>query len=83
MENPRYSKIWNIPSTHHHDFVVVDYCRFGFDYKKPTKILTNKKLDDVLCRCSGKHKIVLGVNENKGLRQRYQVPEALIEYLFD
>jgi len=48
IENPFYSNIWNYVDNKKYldSYVSVDYCAFGYRYKKPTKILTNKKLQD-------------------------------------
>ena len=99
IENPRYSKIWDFIENENFkkDFVIVDYCAFGYNYKKPTKILTNKKLDNVLCKCTGnpKHPMRLGATSKQFLTerpniqmpdkttllQRYSIPQQLLEYL--
>ena len=100
IENPLYSKIWeHIEDKKYLDScVIVDYCAFGFEYKKPTKILTNKKLDNVRCKCVGdpKHPMRLGVNSKKfrtarpkiikcdstTMLERYSYPPKLLDYLF-
>ena len=99
IENPRHSKIWGFIKNENFikDFINVDYCAFGYDYKKPTKILTNKKLNNVLCKCTGtpKHVVRLGVGSKKSklyrkgdavdkktLLQKYSIPQGLLEYLF-
>jgi len=68
IENPRYSRIWlHIENEKYIDkFIIVDYCYFDYCYKKPTKILTNKILDNCLCKCTGtpKHKMRIGINTN-------------------
>ena len=99
IENPRYSKIWDFIENENFkkDFVIVDYCAFGYNYKKPTKILTNRKLDNVLCKCTGnpKHPMRLGASSKQFLTerpniqmpdkttllQRYSIPQGLLEYL--
>jgi len=88
IENPRYSKIWDFIENENFkkDFVIVDYCAFGYNYKKPTKILTNRNLDNVLCKCSGNPKHINFQNINKSthktrLLQRYSIPQELLEYL--
>lgn len=95
IENPRYSKIWDFIENENFkkDFVIVDYCAFGYNYKKPTKILTNRKLDNVLCKCNTipKHPMRLGATtkqflrnqkvDNTTLLQRYSIPQQLLEYL--
>jgi len=64
-------------------FIKVDYCRFGYNYKKPTIIFTNKVLND--CRCihgKVKHCQRLGTaSDRSSLAQRYSIPKELIEYL--
>ena len=101
IENPRYSSIWDFIENENFkkDFVVVDYCAFAYNYKKPTKILTNKKLENVLCKCTGnpKHPMRLGATskhflklrpnikmpDNTTLLQRYSIPNGLLEYLLN
>ena len=64
-------------------YVICDYCRFGYDYQKPTRFLTNRKLDNKTCNCeSKKHKINLGNGPSKtSLKQRYSIPPDCIKYL--
>ena len=100
IENPRYSAIWDYIENekYKYNFVIVDYCAFGYNYKKPTKILTNKLLDNVLCSCTGdpKHNFKLGVTSKKfleerniqekdttTLNQRYSIPPKLLTYLLE
>ena len=101
IENPKYSSIWNFIENENFikNFIIVDYCAFGYNYKKPTKILTNKKLENVLCKCTGnpKHPMRLGVvskqflenrpniqkPDNTTLLQRYSIPNGLLEYLLN
>ena len=96
IENPKTSTIWNyIDDPIINSYILVDYCRFGTDYKKPTKILTNKILDNVLCNCKGKHKFRLGcqstrpggfcyegqIGDTTTLLDRYAIPQLLLKYL--
>ena len=93
LENPLYSKIWDyIDKEKWNNFVIVDYCRFGTIYKKPTKILTNKKINDVRCNRKTKHDFLIGVNSKKmghkkgdktKLDERYCVPQDLLKYLLE
>lgn len=101
IENPRYSKIWDYVENKEflNKFIVVDYCSFGYSYKKPTKILTNKNLQNHLCVCTGtpKHPMRLGTTsehfiklrpniqkkDNTTLLERYSIPPKLLEYLFN
>ena len=95
IENPLYSKIWDyVEDDYKNKFVIVDYCYFGYRYKKPTKILTNKKLDNKRCSCK-KHDLRIGVvsgkmkngNVNKKddttINERYSIPPLLLKYLLD
>ena len=43
IENPYSSKLKSRPFMKDLNFYVIDYCAYGFDYKKPTIIFTNKK----------------------------------------
>lgn len=82
IENPLTGSMKNYVNLPH---IKVDYCRFGFNYKKPTIIFTNKStlLD---CRCLHrhvKHSQHLGTsNDRTTLAQRYSIPAGLIEYLY-
>ena len=101
IENPLYSAIWNYVENENYlkDFIIVDYCAFGFSYKKPTKFLTNLKKENKRCICTGnpKHPMRLGINskkfieqrpniqkgDNTTLLQRYSYPTKLLDYFFD
>ncbi len=95
IENPRYSAIWKYIQDK--EFVkknvLVDYCYFGYNYKKPTKILTNKNYDNKFCSCKN-HKMRLGITTRRAfnrttefikdktsLLDRYSIPQGLLEYL--
>lgn len=93
IENPLQSKIWDYVDSEYKDkFVIVDYCFFGYRYKKPTKILTNKQLENKRCSCK-KHDMRIGVysgkmenaivkkKDNTTLDERYSMPPKLLEYL--
>jgi site-specific DNA-cytosine methylase len=94
IENPLNSSIWKyIDNLKYLDtYIIVDYCYFGYDYKKPTKILTNKNLVNKRCGCKN-HKIHIGAtrknNQNKinqkkyNLLYRYSIPQKLLKYLFE
>ena len=89
IENPASSRIWEVEETKRDFYVRVDYCRFGFEYKKPTRILTIKKINNCLCECKS-HKYRIGGSKLrkphqihvKSLEQRYSIPQKLIAYLF-
>ena len=98
IENPLHSKIWDFIENKNYieNCVIVDYCYFGYNYKKPTKILTNKNLENKRCSCK-KHTMRLGINgknlqngltddmipDNTTLNQRYSIPQKLLEYLLN
>lgn len=101
IENPCYSAIWNYIENKKYldDFIIVDYCYFGFDYKKPTKILTNRNLENKRCKCEihksrisiTNEKLANGKNskhkrqfkDTSDLIERYSIPQPLLEYLFN
>ena len=101
IENPFYSNIWNYVDNKKYldSYVSVDYCAFGYRYKKPTKILTNKKLEDKRCVCTGnpKHGMRIGAiskqfrqerpniqePDNTTLLEKYSIPPLLLKYLLD
>jgi hypothetical protein len=72
-------------------FYRFDYCRFGYEYQKPTKIWTNKTLESMKCNCETKpHKRTIGWSTNQptgrnttSINQRYSIPPALVKYLLE
>tara|TARA_R110002126_G_scaffold40843_3_gene119597 strand:- start:472 stop:1113 length:642 start_codon:yes stop_codon:yes gene_type:complete len=60
----------------------LDYCIYGFDYRKTTRFWTNIELKNIK-RCNHKkHKLALGhINHGSTLLQKYRIPEKLIEEL--
>ena len=63
----------------------VDYCRYGFKYKKPTRFWTNiPNLQFNKCNHK-KHEMAIGRQDKKqkgpGLKQRYSIPLELIDKL--
>lgn len=91
IENPEKSMIWNYIEDLEisKKYIIVDYCKFGFDYRKRTKILTNKILDNIVCD-KKKHDINIGFykKSQKGtypntLLERYSIPERLLHYLLE
>jgi hypothetical protein len=91
IENPYKSMIWNYIDDLDisKKYVIVDYCKFGFDYRKRTKILSNKDLPNILCD-KKKHEIRMGMCKKgqKGtypntLLERYRIPQKLLKYLLD
>ena len=89
IENPLHSRIWKYIPEKYNNWIDIDYCVFGFPYKKPTRILTNVKLPDVRCKYKGKHDFRIGMptmtgrkDDSGGLLGRYRIPPQLISYLF-
>lgn len=112
--NPKYWFIENPQTGRMKEFLEdipyydVNYCKYGYDYKKPTRIWTNLEgFEPLVCKkdCNAIityenkkfHKNNLGskkylklsksINKNYGkgtsLKQRYSIPEKLIESLID
>ena len=84
LENPQTGRLKN----HITDkpFIDVDYCRYGFDYKKRTRIWTNvDSLENQLCTCGVKrHSVRIGRKDTSrrvGRNERYKIPPNLIKYL--
>ena len=95
IENPLQSKIWDyVEDEYKNKFVIVDYCYFEYNYKKPTKILTNKELENKRCSCK-KHDMRIGLHgckmenavvkkkDNTNLMDRYSIPPLLLKYLLN
>ena len=62
----------------------LDYCIYGFDYRKTTRFWTNIELQNIN-RCNHKkHKLALG-HQNHGTTklERYKIPEKLIEDILE
>ena len=90
IENPLNSAIWKYIDNEEFKskFIIVDYCYFGYDYKKPTKILTDKNIDNKRCGCKKHEKVVCWTNKkdrrphhNQLLDQKYSIPQNLLKYL--
>ena len=86
IENPQTGKMKHYINDK--PFYDVDYCKYGFDYKKRTRIWTNITLfDNKLCRrdCGSingnKHKADISRTVNN-INDRYRMPPSLIEELF-
>ncbi len=57
----------------------VDYCMYGFTYKKSTRFWTNIP-NITFCNCEHKkHSYTLGHSSNMGLANKYKIPTELIE----
>jgi hypothetical protein len=91
IENPLASQLRKHPVLRRKPCMVCDYCRFGCDHKKPTRIWTNSPRADVRCVCTERHACKVANNKgdgkglvylNNNLRAKYAVPDGLIGYLF-
>mgnify|MGYP001163421031 FL=1 len=92
IENPQLSAIWKYIDNEEYksNYILVDYCYFGYEYKKPTKILTNKILLNKRCSCKNHKKVICSThkgdireNHNRLLEQKYSIPQPLLKYLLD
>tara|TARA_R110000751_G_scaffold21845_2_gene62266 strand:+ start:246 stop:896 length:651 start_codon:yes stop_codon:yes gene_type:complete len=94
VENPWASAMKDLDIMKDIPSIRFDYCRFGYDYQKPTRIWTNKKLEEHKCICKSKHKYRLGISNNPDwttkptdfkdktdIHERYSIPPKLIKYL--
>lgn len=88
IENPFLGCLKSFLSDYH--YIVVDYCKFGFTYKKPTIIFTNDMdLRSVRCKSDcGKmiegtriHIQRIGVRDKTMLKDRYSIPQPLVRYI--
>lgn len=95
IENPYFSAMKDLPCMSQLPSHRFDYCRFGFDYQKPTRVWTNRTdLEDITCSCPNrKHRYRIGItNPNKihaggeadvtNTEERYRIPQDLLRHLF-
>lgn len=87
IENPKTGKMKNYIKLPFYD---VDYCRYGLEYKKSTRIWTNSTtFIPRVCNCVGKHKESIGGHGTKTcknisqLNLKYRIPSQLINDLFE
>jgi len=90
IENPYYSAMKDLECMKDRPYYRFDYCRFGYDYKKPTRIWTNRTdLTNTICMCNGQHKYRLGISsstelgsqqiaDKTSINQRYSIPPQLM-----
>lgn len=85
--NPEYYIIENPVSGKMKDYINdlipyydLDYCMYGFDYKKPTRFWTNIELKNIK-RCNHKkHEITIGEGICRLKRiEKYRIPKKLID----
>ncbi|HAI19258.1 MAG TPA: hypothetical protein DCM10_15255 [Xanthomarina gelatinilytica] len=64
----------------------IDYCTFGYDYRKRTRIWSNINIEDNLCRCKiKKHSVTIGSKTSRQttLEERYSIPQEMFKYIFN
>lgn len=88
VENPFFSAMKDIEKMKSLPSYRFDYCQFGYSYKKPTRIWTNRTFNDVVCSCNGKHSGRIGGKEERNKEEhktredaRYSIPPALLAKL--
>ena len=96
MENPDTGKLKDQFVVEGIPFSIHDYCRYGFLYRKRTRIWSNVPTESILCegpgRCSGmtdtRHKLSCGTARapyseySVPLFMKYSIPPLLIKHLF-
>lgn len=98
IENPWTSAMKDLPCMKDLKSYRFDYCRFGFKYKKPTRIWTNREdMEDHKCTCKidipgfTVHEFQIGITTPSRVRgvqdvtntlDRYRIPEGLLRYMF-
>tara|TARA_R110001632_G_C11353766_1_gene418657 strand:- start:3167 stop:3814 length:648 start_codon:yes stop_codon:yes gene_type:complete len=93
IENPWASAMKDLEHMKDLPCLRFDYCRFGYEYQKPTRIWTNRTdITKKICECKEKHKFRLGANsstfrhtttfqDTTNINQRYSIPPDLVKYL--
>lgn len=92
IENPQTGLLKNREFMSGLPFYDVSYCRYGFDYRKQTRLWSNLVgFEPKVCRMDcdkmvdGRHPKSVGNNQRRvnSLNERYAIPPALIESLLD
>jgi len=95
IENPQTGTLKNREFMLGIPFVDIDYCRYGYNYRKRTRFWTLENKMNVLCQGSGKcngmiekrHKRSVGnstfYKTVSSLNERYSIPSECIKYLFE
>lgn len=76
IENPKGGKMKDFC---YRPYVDVSYCRYGYDYRKDTRIWTNLHFYGKTCNCFLPH--ARNVAHVSSLRERYSIPLRLIKEL--
>ena len=95
IENPQTGLLKNQPFMNGIDFTDVDYCKYGFNYRKRTRLWNNLnhtlKLEPLCCKDCGKvmnnrHLEIAqrgGRNKSHSQKELYTIPPKLIEDVFN
>jgi hypothetical protein len=94
IENPRTGLLKTREFMNDLPFYDVSYCRYGYTYRKNTRIWTNiDGFNPLMCSricgqiVDGKHKNNIGTNTRQNsvlsLKQRYSIPQPLLQALFE
>ena len=93
IENPWTSAMKDLEHMKDLPCLRFDYCRFGYEYQKPTRIWTNRTdITKKICECKEIHKFRLGAKsstfrhnttfvDTTNINQRYSIPPDLVKYL--
>lgn len=79
IENPRTGYLKEQPFMKNLKYFDVDYCRYGFKNKKPTRIWSNLIFNNPinkLCNHKGSHE--LSTQDITSLNDRYKIPRLLV-----
>ena len=82
LENPQTGHLKEFITNR--PFIDVSYCRYGFPYRKDTRIWTNlssNRFCGKLCNHTKPHSQIVGVNNT--LTERYAIPPKLLKRLFE
>ena len=79
IENPKNGRMKDFITNK--SFVDVDYCQYGFPYRKSTRIWTNLSYTGRRCNCKLPHKASLGHTTSISLKAKYRIPPALVRDL--
>ena len=80
IENPKNGKMKEF--IENRPYVDVDYCQYGFDYRKSTRIWTNITFNGKRCVCKKTHKSALGRQDSINRKTKYRIPPDLIKDIF-